>query len=169
MRRRTALEHQYFHQALADFVGDMAYGGAICHLADLGYTVEQIIKELDYPISRERAGAAVWQHYLAKGIILLEEPQAEPLIEKVSYVREYGKYGAAHFRRVVEKEECPQEKYYPCDFGKKRYQNEASFLRELESLQRSDREYILGLPWPLQRVYHAADQRMTRIMKTLGN
>lgn len=161
------MEHQYFHQALADFAGDMAYGGAIRHFADLGYTVEQIVKELDYPISRERAGAAVWQYYLAKGIILLEEPQADPLIEKVSYVREYGKYGAVHFRRVVEKEQRPREKYYPCDFGKKRYQDEALFLRELESLQRSDREYILGLPWPLQRVYHIADQRMDRIMKDL--
>ncbi len=161
------MEHRYFNQALSDFVGDMAYGGALRHLADLGYTVDQMVKELDYPISRERAGAFVWRYYLDRGIILLKEPPEEPLIEKVSYVREYGKYGSAHYRRVVEREEPPRKQYYPCDFGKKRYQDEPSFLRELEVLTERDREYILGLPWPLQQVYHAADQRMTRIMETL--
>ncbi len=163
------MEHNYFKQALSDFAGDAAYGGALRHFADLGYTVDQMIKELDFPVSRERAGAVVWQHYLARGIILLEEPPAEPVIEKISYVREYGKYGKVHYRRVVERKELPMKNYYPCEFGKKRYQDEALFLHELEVLAEGDREYILGLPWPLQRVYHAADERMTRIMETLND
>lgn len=161
------MENKYFHRALSDFVSDVANGGAIRHLADLGYTVEQIVKRVDYPISLEQAKKVVWRHYVERGIILLEKPLEEPVIEKVSYVREYGKYGSVHFRRVVEKVENPKRKYYPCDFGKKRYQDEALFLKELESLNKNDREYILGLPWPLQRVYHVADERMSRIMERL--
>jgi hypothetical protein len=30
-----------------------------------------------------------------------------------------------------------------------------------------DRDYILGLPWPLQTVWHVADERMIRIRKVL--
>ena len=162
------MEHKYFNQALSDFINDAAYGGAIRHLADLGYTVEQMVKELDYPVSRERVSQTVWRYYLERGIILLEEPRKESAINKVSYVREYGKYGAVHFRRVIEQAEHPRIKYYPCDFGKKRRQDEKAFFQELEDLEDRDKEYILGLQWPLQRVYHAADERMDRIMGKLS-
>ncbi len=158
---------QYFNQALSDFVNDAAYGGAIRHLASLGHTVGQIVKELDFPISEERAGAAVWRYYLEQGIILLEEPDQGKAIPKVSYVREYGKNGIPHFRRVLEQPSRPQGKYYPCDFGKRRHQDEKAFLQELGCLQERDRAYILGLPWPPQTVYHIADERMGRIMGTL--
>lgn len=161
------MEHQYFNQALSDFVGDMAYGGTIRHLADLGYTVAQIVKNLDYPIPRERVGQIVWRYYLEQSIILLEEPGEEPVTNKVSYVREYGKYGTVHFRRVTEQVENPRKKYYSCDFGRKRYQDETAFFQELENLGDSEKEYILGLPWPKQRVYHVADERMSRIMGKL--
>lgn len=159
---------QYFNQALSDFISDAAYGGAIRHLAGLGRTVEQIIKELDFPISKERAGAAVWRYYLEQGIILLEEPSQGQANHKVSYVREYGKNGIPHFRRVVEQVSQPQGEYYPCDFGKKRQEDEKGFFQELAFLQQDDREYILGLPWPAQTVYHIADERMGRIMHALG-
>ena len=45
--------HGYFEEALSNFTKDFAYGGAIRHLVDHGYTVDQIIKEFHYPISRE--------------------------------------------------------------------------------------------------------------------
>lgn len=43
----------YFDDALADFVKNFAYGDAIRHLADKGYTAERIKKEFGYslPIS----------------------------------------------------------------------------------------------------------------------
>lgn len=161
------MENKYFNEALSNFARDMANGGAVRHLADLGYTAAQIVREVDYPVTAEQVGKILWQYYLQQGIILLEPPQAKPVIEKVSYVREHGKYGSVHFRRKVEQVENSRREYYPCDFGKKRYQNEALFLKELEILQERDREYILGLPWPLQRVYHAADERMGRIHRSL--
>lgn len=162
------MERQYFNQALSDFVGDAAYGGAIRHLAALGHTVGQIVKELDFPISEERAGAAVWRYYLEQGIIRLEEPGQGCANPKVSYVREYGKNGIPHFRRVVEQATQPQGEYCPCDFGRERQRDEEAFFQKLACLQSSDRAYILGLPWPPQRVYHLKDERMGRIMDALG-
>lgn len=56
--------HGYFEQALSNFTKDFAYGGAIRHLVDHGYTVDRIIKEFNYPISRESIEKIVNQ-YLA--------------------------------------------------------------------------------------------------------
>ena len=39
-----------------------AYGGAIRHLVDHGYTVDRIIKEFHYPISREAIEKIVNQY-----------------------------------------------------------------------------------------------------------
>jgi hypothetical protein len=47
-------EHQsYFEQSLQNFTRDFAYGGAIRHLVDHGYTTDRIIKEFHYPLSRD--------------------------------------------------------------------------------------------------------------------
>lgn len=43
----------YFDDALSDFAKDFAYGGAIRHLLDSGYSVERIIRDYHYPVSRE--------------------------------------------------------------------------------------------------------------------
>lgn len=161
------MRNQYFNQALSDFVNDVAYGGAVRHLADLGYTVSQIVEALDYPVAMERVGAIVWRHYMEQGIILLEKPEDSPAIRKVSYVKEYGKYGAVHFRQVTEEVGCAKKDYYPCEFGRRRYQDETAFRKGLECLEKGDREYILGLPWPIATAYHIADARMGRIMQKL--
>lgn len=43
----------YFDDALSDFVKDFAYGGAVRHLLDKGYSVERIIRDYHYPVSKE--------------------------------------------------------------------------------------------------------------------
>lgn len=43
----------YFDDALSDFVKDFAYGGAVRHLLDKGYSLERIIRDYHYPVSRE--------------------------------------------------------------------------------------------------------------------
>ncbi len=43
----------YFKQALENFVRDFAYGDAINHLVDCGYTAERIIRDYKYPLSDE--------------------------------------------------------------------------------------------------------------------
>jgi hypothetical protein len=56
----------YFEEALSNFTKDFAYGGAIRHLTDHGYSVDQIIKEFNYPISREAIEKIVNQHLAEK-------------------------------------------------------------------------------------------------------
>lgn len=43
----------YFEEALSNFTKDFAYGGAIRHLVKSGYTVDRIIREYHYPVSRD--------------------------------------------------------------------------------------------------------------------
>ncbi len=47
------MENSYFTEALSNFTKDFAYGGAIRHLVDKGYTADRIIREFHYPLSRE--------------------------------------------------------------------------------------------------------------------
>lgn len=47
------MENSYFNEALSNFAKDFAYGGAIRHLVDKGYTADRIIRGFHYPISRE--------------------------------------------------------------------------------------------------------------------
>ena len=56
----------YFAEALSNFTKDFAYGGAIRHLVDHGYTVDRIIKEFQYPISREAMEKIVNQYLKEK-------------------------------------------------------------------------------------------------------
>lgn len=95
-------ENTYFQKALADFTYETASGGAIRHLADLGYTVKQIGEMLDYPTPCERIQKTVWEHLVSRAVILLEEPGNGSRTQKTVYVKEYDKYGKSTFRRVTE-------------------------------------------------------------------
>lgn len=56
----------YFEDALSNFTKDFAYGGAIRHLVDRGYDTNRIIKEFNYPISRESIEKIVDQYLKEK-------------------------------------------------------------------------------------------------------
>lgn len=47
------MENSYFNEALSGFARDFAYGGAIRHLVDKGYSAERIQKEFHYPLPPE--------------------------------------------------------------------------------------------------------------------
>ncbi len=94
-------ENSYFQKALADFTQEAASGGAIRHLADLGYTAEEIQRELAFPTPIPRIRRVVWEHLLDTGVVLREVPVTGAVREKVAYVREYDQYGKPSFRRVA--------------------------------------------------------------------
>lgn len=94
-------KQSYFQAALANFTFDVASGGAIRHLADLGYTVTQITKRLDFPTPYERVQQTVWEHFLQTGILRLEEPGTAAHQENNEYITEYDSYGRKSFRRVT--------------------------------------------------------------------
>lgn len=95
-------EQEYFRQALSDFTYEAACGGAIRHLADLGYTVGQIVEQLTFPVPYEKVWKTVWEYYLNTGILLLEEPGKGTVKEKAVYVKEYDRYGRSSFRRMAD-------------------------------------------------------------------
>jgi hypothetical protein len=98
-------EKNIFREALSNFTFDVASGGAIEHLAELGYTPQEIQKMLDFPTPYERVQDAFWKYLRKKKIIVVEKSELEERQEKVSYITEYDSYGHKSFRRVVEYEQ----------------------------------------------------------------
>ncbi|SHI44938.1 hypothetical protein [Pseudobutyrivibrio xylanivorans] len=155
-----------FNKALGNFINDAAAGGAVRHLADLGYSISKIAEEINYPISKERIAQYMWEHYLNIGKISLEEPK--PVYEKASFVKEQDEFGRISFRRVTETVDNADKEYVQCEFGKELYKNTEDFKAFLERLEPGDREYITLMPWPLTTVYHELDERMKRIVLEKG-
>ena len=91
-------EQEYFKSALSDFTHEAASGGAIRHLADLGYTARQITERLTYPTPYERVRKTVWKHLIDTGIVLTQEPGSGGQRGKATYTVTHGKYGRASFR-----------------------------------------------------------------------
>ena len=99
---RAMSEQDYFRSALSNFTHEAASGGAIRHLTDLGYTVDQITGKLTFPTPRERVRKEVWERLLDTGVVLLEEPGNGKQREKAVYVEEQDLYGRTSFRRVAQ-------------------------------------------------------------------
>ena len=118
-RRKARLmsEQDFFKSALSDFAFEAASGGAIRHLADLGYTVKQIGEKLTYPTPPERVRGAVWKHLLETGVILTKEPGSGKEQGKAEYRMERDKYGRTSFRLASSggdraRSICFKEKFY---------------------------------------------------------
>lgn len=94
-------ENEYFKQALSSFAMDMASGGAIKHLTNQGYTVQQIANKLDFPTPYEKVQELVWKQMIENGCLLLEEPGNGTEHEKVDYIQEIDSLGRKSFRKVV--------------------------------------------------------------------
>ncbi|WP_036948537.1 hypothetical protein [Pseudobutyrivibrio ruminis] len=150
-----------FNKALSNFINDAAAGGAVRHLADLGYSISQIADNLDYPIPREKIAGYMWEHFVNTGKICLEEPKQTQDI--ASFVKEQDSFGRISFRRVVTTVDNSYKQYVKCEFGKFLYKKDEKFLQTLQKLEEGDKEYIELLPWPLTPVYHELDERMNRI------
>lgn len=93
-------ERVFFREALSDFTFESASGGAIRHLADLGYTVRQISEKLTYPTPYERVRGVVWQRLLDTKVVLTQEPGSGNGQRKAEYTIEHDKYGRTSFRRA---------------------------------------------------------------------
>ena len=142
---------KYYNQALSNFVGDFANGGAIRALCDKGYTISEIKERLDFPMSKETVAKYVWQHYIDIGRISLALPNHNH--EIVEYVQDVDTLGRKSMRRVVTK--VPNDRQYEiCDYGKRKYQDKKTLSQDLSKIYEDKIvEHILTLPWPLENVY----------------
>ena len=157
----------YFQKALSQFTVEFAAGNAIRALADKGDTVEEIHEKLTFPLPKKAIGELTWAHFLDNGTICLSDPKEQPDKIRTSYEKVQNAYGKVSFRQV-RKTVTLEGEYVACDFGKRLYQDREAFLRELQRVDAKDRDYLLGLPWPLQTVWHVKDARMERILSALG-
>ena len=136
-------EQDYFRNALSDFTFEAASGGAIRHLADLGYTVKQISEKLTYPTPYERVRKAVWQHLIDTQVVLTREPGNGKQHGKAAYKMEYDKYGRASFRMepaaadsfgsIRWKERC---------YSEEAYGSLAAYLADKCSANGEDKSYV---------------------------
>ena len=78
------------NEVMNDLIKDVAAGGAIRHLHDLGYSEEEIQQRLDFPMDIPDIEAVIERH---------EERKAA---DDGGYriIKEQGKYGKVTYRRV---------------------------------------------------------------------
>jgi len=90
----------YFQTALSNFATEVACGGAVRHLADIGYTLNQICDRLDYPAPRSKVQRIMMEHLYERRILLREEPSMEIFAGQTRFVQEQNAYGRRSLRRV---------------------------------------------------------------------
>ncbi len=164
----------YFEAALSDFVFDVAAGGAIRHLVDRGHSVEQIVKELDYPVPFARVEKTVYRYLLESGILLEKLPQGAKELPVCPGPKAWENACRSLLRFVEEygEENC----YLECPFGlwrvenaqeKGKAENGEKLRKALSRLTTREQEYILGIRWEQRIMYHRLTARMREIAMKL--
>lgn len=160
----------YFEAALSDFMFDVAAGGAIRHLTDRGHSVEQIMKELDYPVARSKVEKAVYRHLTESGTLISKLPEEN---EK-SHIRHLKSGSYKDKNKFVEElvkniETYGNENsYMECPFGIWLNNNENKLQQAMSVLNTREQEYILGIRWERNIMYHRLNDRMREIGMKLG-
>lgn len=160
---------RYFEAALSDFVFDVAAGGAIRHLTDRGYSVEQIMRELSYPVPRIKVEKAVYRHLTDSRMLLSTLPEENGSL-RITCLR--GEKGEGFSRKLAEAiaESGEENAYMECPFGIWMEKDERRFAQTIACLTNREQEYLLGIRWAQHMMYHRLNDRMREIgMKLVKN
>lgn len=149
----------YFEEALSDFAHDAASGGAIRHMADLGYSADQIMQRLDFPTPRARVEKTIFQYMIKTGMLLEALPADEASMKKILLKNPSPAHLSSYLSERIRLNE-EENSYLACPFGMIRRDREARMQRMLSSLTSRETEYILGIPWKPQIMYHRLNGRM---------
>lgn len=153
---------KYFEDALSNFVHDMASGGAIRHLVDMGYSIDRIMEQLDYPTSRKRVEKTVYQYMMESGILLDALP-VEETVMKVSHLNNVSRPVISQRLREQIQKNDKDSSYMQCPFGRWLQENQTEYLDQLSCLTGREKEYISGVPWHGDIMYHRLNDRMLEI------
>lgn len=159
-------KHGYFEAALSDFVFDVAAGGAIRHLVDRGHSVEQIMGELDYPVPRIRVEKAVYRHLLETGILLDKLPDEAGGGRFILLPEKTKEKLPAALTACIEKH-GEENVYMECPFGAWMKRDKEKLHRLISCLTSREQEYILGILWERNIMYHRLNSRMREIAMKL--
>jgi len=157
-----AEQPRYFEQALSDFTHDMASGGAIRHLVDAGFSVNQIMERLDFPTPRERVEKTVYRYMTESGILLLNPPVGEAAMKVHLYKMEKRKDIRQMLLEYIHAN-GEENSYMCCPFGGLIKQDSELLKAVLNGLTSRERDYILGIPWREDVMYHRLNGRMLEI------
>lgn len=91
---------EYFQTALSNFVTDAACGGAVRHLTDIGYTLDQMVARLDYPAPRAKVQRIMMAYLYESRVLLREEPSEKLFAAQTQFVQEQDAYGRRSMRKV---------------------------------------------------------------------
>jgi hypothetical protein len=161
-------ENNIFRDALTNFTHAAASGGAIEHLAQLGYVPQEIVKMLDFPTPYRQVQETYWNYLLKKKIIVEEQCEIGKGRKKEYFVTDHDAYGRKSFRRVTEYEACEDlYAYVSCDFGLRMARSPEEYGAFLAPLNEKQRLYMEGVPWRRKIVWHRMDPRMTEIIAVL--
>ncbi len=153
---------RYFEDALSNFVHDMASGGAIRHLVDMGYSVDRIMEQLDYPTPRKRVEKTVYQYMMESGILIDTLPIEETAMKRSRLKNVSRPFISQRLREQIQKN-GEDNAYMQCPFGKWIRENQTEYLEQLSCLTGREKEYILGIPWHEDIMYHRLNDRMLEI------
>ena len=158
------MSKSYFDEALGDFVRDIAYGDAIRHLTNIGYTPSQVKDHLGYPVSCDIIGNLMFKCLCDNRLILLNQPDNSEYVSKESFVCDVDSLGRKSYRKVISKaEKIDNSKYLIINFPKAFKQAPDKYEAFLSALDKSDADYVRNLPWPNHSIYHILNDRMKRI------
>ena len=135
------MENKYFNEALSDFMFDVASGDSIKRMVEQDYSLNQVVRELDFPTPRARVEKEYYDAQLAYG----------KLIEKLD-VDDYKVMTAAKSRlhsllfEMIEKD-GGENSYLECDFGYIRKNKPEQFDELLSGFTEREKEYITSFPF----------------------
>lgn len=180
----------YFEAALSDFAFDVAAGGAIRHLTDRGYSVEQMMRELSYPVPRAKVEKAVYRYMTEARILLAKLPEENENLKIRCLEAEKGAGFAQRLSDAIA-ESGEKNAYMECPFGgwKKKAEKKAVSATDAESgradrgncdgewlrqtfacLTGREQEYLSGIRWEQDVMYHRMNGRMREIaLKLIKN
>lgn len=95
-------QNEIFKTALSNFATDVACGGAIRHLTDIGYTLDQIVDRLDYPAPRAKVQKIMMEYLYESRVLLREEPSEALFAASDTFVQEQDAYGRRSMRKIID-------------------------------------------------------------------
>ena len=157
----------YFNQALSDFMFEAASGGAIRHLTDMGYSVDQILGKLSFPTPRERVEKTVYRHMRETGLLLSELSVRETDFHVSVLEARYADQISARFLKLLE-QNGERSAYLECTYGSLQRREPARWEALLSCLNSREREYLCGVRWERDVMYHRLNSRMREIAVKLA-